>query len=146
MQTDGVSAIPALSALPAMPPTSVPYPSLEALASIAEGIGTSGGGEVGCTSSLPATSQTRVPDCTGLCITMPDACHDGHRLYVMQHFAIALLLRRMRPACDHFCTVLVHMWQCLRSSLHGRLQIQMRVIWQASRGSAGQHLMKLRRA
>ena len=35
-----------LPPLPAVPPAPVPYPSLEALASIAEGIGTSGGGEV----------------------------------------------------------------------------------------------------
>ena len=43
LQMEGMHGLPSL---PAVPPTSVPYPSLEALASIAEGIGTSGGGEV----------------------------------------------------------------------------------------------------
>ena len=44
-----VAGLQGLSSVPAVPPASVPYPSLEALASIAEGIGTSGGGEVGPT-------------------------------------------------------------------------------------------------
>ena len=43
LQAESMHGLPSL---PAVPPASVPYPSLEALASIAEGIGTSGGGEV----------------------------------------------------------------------------------------------------
>ncbi|CAK0787242.1 hypothetical protein CVIRNUC_010459 [Coccomyxa viridis] len=48
----GLSSVLAVS-----PPTSVPYPSLEALASIAEGIGTSGGGEAVDTDEGDLVSQ-----------------------------------------------------------------------------------------
>lgn len=60
LQAEGMHGLPSL---PAVPPASVSYPSLEALASIAEGIGTSGGGEVRPKPSRRLGSKHRVISC-----------------------------------------------------------------------------------
>ena len=74
-----VESMHGLPSLPTAPPASVPYPSLEALASIAEGIGTSGGGEVRVSRSPPPGSLCS--EARGICNMQESAKAAQHRLH-----------------------------------------------------------------